>query len=214
MEKRKGETVGMETLPPVLPVRADNRGNSILVHAGLGAKDAAVTGLFFITVSNRSLNVERDLGIRDKGGKKDRVRMPTCRTENACNTKEDDMISHPDFTVISSIPDERTGKTTSTGDLAKVQRKDDFIVKILRNRVVKIHFDSYHNRVHGVSRAFGVGGRVQTLVGESPAFRLTVTIHYDNTKSLRIKQSDGKYVRFIYAEALFILTEMLEKSLL
>ena len=88
------------------------------------------------------------------------------------------------------------------------------LLKILRNRVVKIHFNSYHNRVHGVSRAFGVGGRVQTLVGEIPAFRLTVTIHYDNTKSLRIKQSDGKYVRFIYAEALFILTEMLEKSLL
>lgn len=80
------------------------------------------------------------------------------------------MISHPDFTVISTIPDERTGKTTSTGDLAKVQRKDDFIVKILRNRVVKIHFNSYHNRVHGVSHVFGVGGRVQTLVGESPAF--------------------------------------------
>ena len=56
----------METLPPVLPVRADNRGNSILVHAGLGAKDAAVTGLSFITLSNRSLNTERDLGIGDK----------------------------------------------------------------------------------------------------------------------------------------------------
>ena len=142
------------------------------------------------------------------------MRMPACRTEDTCNTKEDDMISHPDFTLISSIPDERTGKPTSTGDLAKVQRKDDFIIKILRNRVVKIHFNSYHNSVHGVSRAFGVGSRVQTLVGESPAFRLTVTIHYDNTKSLRIKQSDGKYVRFIYAETLFILKEISEKSLL
>ena len=140
--------------------------------------------------------------------------MPACCTENAGNTKEDDMISHPDFTVISSIPDERTSKTTSTGDLAKVQRKDDFIIKILRNRVVKIHFNSYHSRVHSVSHAFGVGGRVQTLVGENPAFLLTVTIHYDNTKSLRIKQSDGKYVRYIYAGTLFILTEMLEKSLL
>ena len=98
------------------------------------------------------------------------MRVSTCCTENTGNTKEDDMISHPDFTVISAIPDERAGKSTGTGNLAKVQRIDDFIIKILRNRVVKIHFNSYHNRVHGVSHAFGVGGRVQTLVGESPAF--------------------------------------------
>ena len=140
--------------------------------------------------------------------------MATCRTENTGNTKEDDVISHPDFTVVSTIPDERTSKSTSTGDLAKIQRKDDFIIKILRNRVVKIHFNSYHNRVHGRIHAYVVGDRVQTLVGESPALLLTVTIHYDNTKSLRIKQSDGSYVRYIYAETLFILTEMSEKSLL
>ena len=66
MEKRKGETVGMETLPPVLPVRTDNSGNGIFVDAGLGVKDAPVTGLSFITLSNRSLNTERDLGIGDK----------------------------------------------------------------------------------------------------------------------------------------------------
>ena len=79
------------------------------------------------------------------------------------------MLSHPDFTVVSTIPDERTGKSTSTGDLVKIQRKDDFIIKILRNRVVKIHFNSYHNRVHGRNHVYGVGGRVQTLVGADPA---------------------------------------------
>lgn len=170
MEHLKGKTVGTKTLPPVLPVRTDDRGNGIFINAGLGVKDATVTGLFFITVSDRSLNVERNLGIRNKGRKKDGVSMTACCTENAGNTKEDDVISHPDFTLISAIPDERTRKTTGTGNLAKVQRIDDFIIKILRNRVVKIHFNSYHNRVHGVSHAFGVGGRVQTLVGESPAF--------------------------------------------
>ena len=86
--------------------------------------------------------------------------MATCRTENAGNTKENDVISHPDFTVVSAIPDERTSKSTSTRDLVKVQRKDGFIIKILRNRVVKIHFNSYHNRVHGSTHVFGVGGRV------------------------------------------------------
>lgn len=80
------------------------------------------------------------------------------------------MIGHPDFTFISAIPDQRASKSTGTSDLVKVQRINDLIIKILRNRVVKIHFNSYHNRVHGVSHAFGVGGRVQTLVGENPAF--------------------------------------------
>lgn len=64
MERPKGKAVGTKAVPPVLPVRTDNRGNGIFVNAGLGVKDAAVTGLFFITVSNRSLNGERDLGIR------------------------------------------------------------------------------------------------------------------------------------------------------
>ena len=73
--------------------------------------------------------------------------MSTCGTENPGNTKEDDMVSHPEFTVISAIPDERTSETAGTGDLSKVQRIDDFIIKILRNRVVKIHFNSYHNPV-------------------------------------------------------------------
>lgn len=35
MEKRKGETVGTETLPPVLTVRTDNGGNGIFVNGGL-----------------------------------------------------------------------------------------------------------------------------------------------------------------------------------
>lgn len=152
------------------PVGTDDRGNGILVNAGLGVEDTAVTGLLLITVSDRSLNCERDLGIRDKGRKKDGMGVPACRTEDAGNPKEDDAVSHPDFTEICTIPDEGTGKSAGTRDLVKVQRIDGLIIKILRNRVVKIHFNSYHNRVHGVSRAFGVGGRVQTLVGESPAF--------------------------------------------
>ena len=40
------------------------------------------------------------------------------------------------------------------------------------------------------------------MVGEISAF-LLVTIKYDSTRSLRIKQSDGKYVRFSYAETSF-----------
>lgn len=163
--------MGTNTLLPVLAVRPDDRRNGIFVNEGLDVKDPVVTGLFFITVSDRSLNGEGDLGIGNQGGKEERMGMSACRTENAGNTKEDDMASHPDFAEISAIPDERTCKTASTGDLVKIQRKNRIIIKILRNRVVKIHFNRYHNREHGNYHVFGVGGRVQTLVGESPAFR-------------------------------------------
>ena len=59
-----------------------------------------------------------------------------------------------------------------------------------------------------------VKAEIKLWSGRFLLFYFTVTKPYDNTRGLRIKQSDGKYVRFIYAEALFILTEMLEKSLL
>ena len=59
--------------------------------------------------------------------------------------------------------------STGAGDLVKTKRMNDFIIKILRNRVAKIRFNGYHNRVHGVNHGIGVGGRVQTLVGENPA---------------------------------------------
>lgn len=61
MERPGGKAGGTETLPPVEPVRTDDRGNGIFVNAGLGVKDTAVTGLFLITVSDRSLDGERDL---------------------------------------------------------------------------------------------------------------------------------------------------------
>ena len=121
MERRERKAERTKSLLPVFPVRTDNGGNGIFVNAWLRSKDSTVTGLFFITVSNRSLNVERDLRIRNKGRKKERVGMPACCTENAGNTKEYDVIVHPDVTVISTIPDERAGKSTCTWDLAKVQ---------------------------------------------------------------------------------------------
>lgn len=43
---------------------------------------------------------------------------------------------------------------------------------------------------------------------------LLVTIKNDSTRSLRTKQSDGKYVRFFYSETSFILHEKMKISLL
>ncbi|PLT68356.1 hypothetical protein CDL26_16175 [Mediterraneibacter gnavus] len=42
---------------------------------------------------------------------------------------------------------------------------------------------------------------------ERTILNFMVTKPYDNTRGLRIKQSDGKYVRFLYAKTSFILPE-------
>lgn len=96
--------------------------------------------------------------------------MATGTAENPCNTEKDDLISHPDFTEVSAIPDQGAGMSTGTGDLVKIKGMNDLIIKILRNRVAEIRFNGYHNSVHGENHVIGVGGRVQTLVGENPAF--------------------------------------------
>ncbi len=139
----------------------------------MGGKDPAVAGLVFIAVGNGSLDRKRDLGIRDNGRKKERMGMPAGITENPCNTKKDDLVSHPDFTEVSAIPDQGAGMSTGAGDLVKIEGINDFIIKILRNRVAEIRFNGYHNREHGVNHVIGVGGRVQTLVGENPAFLIS-----------------------------------------
>ena len=59
-----------------------------------------------------------------------------------------------------------------------------------------------------------VESRSQTLVGEISAFSFQGCNEYDNTRSLRIKQSDGKYVRFGYAGTSFIVLEKQRMSLL
>ena len=66
MERRERKAERTKALLPVFPVRPDNRGNGIFINAGLGVKDASVTGLFLVTVSNGNLNAERDLRIRYK----------------------------------------------------------------------------------------------------------------------------------------------------
>lgn len=153
-------------------VRAKDGRNRIFINKGLLGKNLTITGFLFIAFGNSSLYRKWNLGIRDNGRKKKRMGMPTGRAENTCNAKKDDVISQPDFTEVSAIPDQRTGMSTGTGDLIKIKGMNDLIIKFLRNRVAEIRFNSYHNSKHGVSHVFGVGGRVQTLVGESPAFMI------------------------------------------
>lgn len=48
---------------------------------------------------------------------------------------------------------------------------------------------------------------VKLWSGRFLLFYFRATRKYDNTRSLRIKQSDGKYVRLLYAKTSFILHE-------
>ena len=59
-----------------------------------------------------------------------------------------------------------------------------------------------------------VKAEIKLRSGRFLLFYFTVTKPYDNTRGLRIKQSDGKYVRFLYAKTSFILPEKWKISLL
>lgn len=162
--------MGTEAFFPVTAVGADNGRNGIFIKKGLCSENLPVTGFVFIALCNGSLYRKGDLRIRDNGRKKERVGMSAGTAENPGNSEKNDLISHPDSAGVSAVPDQGTGMSTGAGDLVKIKRTNDFIIKILRNRVAKIRFNGYHNRVHGVNHVIDVGGRVQTLVGENPAF--------------------------------------------
>lgn len=54
-------------------------------------------------------------------------------------------------------------------------------------------------------------GRNEALVGGVPAC-FHVTKRYDTTKTPGSKQRDGKYIKFLCARGIFILTEKLKRS--
>ena len=84
------------------------------------------------------------------------------------------------------------------------------MVTILRNKVVVFYFDCYHRKGYNVKTlCHGVGAEIKLWSGRFLLF-LLVTIQYDSTRSLRIKQSDGKCVRFSYGGTSFILHEKLK----
>lgn len=61
--------------------------------------------------------------------------MPAGTAENTGNTEGNDLVGQPEFTGVTAIPDQRTGVSAGTGDLSQINRKNDIIIKFLRNRV-------------------------------------------------------------------------------
>ena len=165
-------------------------------------------------MNGRYLNVQRDLGIGDDGRKKKCMSMTTCCAIDTDQCQCDHIILQLDVSFIVTMTDQASGMPTGTRDKVQIERIYRFIIKILRNKVVIFCFDCYHRKGYSVKTlCHGVGAEIKLWTGRFLLF-LLVTIKYDSTRSLRIKQSDGKCARFSYAGTSFILHGKLKMSLL
>ena len=141
--------------------------------------------------------------------------MPARFTVYPNDRKCKNLVCKLDVPFVRTITDETTGMTTGTGNEVQVERIDRIIIKILRNKVVVFCLNCYHKHGCSVNISYvWVKAEVKLWSGRFLLFHYTVTKQYDNTRSLRIKQSDGKYIRFHYAGTSFILIEKWEISLI
>lgn len=160
------------------------------------------------------LCVQRNLGIRNQRRKKKCMSVATCCAIDTNYSQCDYFLLQLDVSFIVTITNQASGMPTGTRNKVQIERIYRFIIKILRNKVVVFCFDCYHREGHSVKTLCrGVEAEVKLWSGRFLLF-LLVTIKHNSTKSLRIKQSDGKCVRFSYAGTSFILHEKLKKSLL
>ena len=137
--------------------------------------------------------------------------MTTGRATYSYYSKNNDFVLKLHLAFIRTVKNERAGEPASTGNLVQINGIDCIIIKILRNIVVVFCFNCYHSKCHNDSDAMVMGlneAEVKLWSGRFLLFYFMVTIKHDNTRSLRIKQSDEKYVRLSYAETSFNLHEM------
>lgn len=113
---------------PVVPVRAYDGGNGIFIKELLRIKDGAVAGLRFVALDESSLDLERNLRIRDNGRKKEGMGMSAGVAENTGNAKGDNLFWQPDFACITAVPNQASGAAAGTGQLDKFNRKNDVII--------------------------------------------------------------------------------------
>lgn len=113
---------------PVVSVRADDGRNGIFIKELLRIKNGVVPTLCFIALDDSSLNLERDLRIRDNGRKKESMGMSAGVTENPGNAKGDNPVCQPDIACITAVPNQASGAAAGTGELEKFNRKNDVII--------------------------------------------------------------------------------------
>ena len=138
---------GSEALPPVLPVRAEDGGDGVLIDERLAGEDLPVSGGVFISQGNGGLDREGDLGIRDDLGKEDGMGMAAGVTKDPGDPEQEDRIPLSDLAGIASIPDKAAGMSAGTGEQGQINGRDDVIVKNLRNGVAVFCLNGYHSSV-------------------------------------------------------------------
>ena len=101
---------------PVPPVRPDDGRNGILINERMGGEDIPVPGSVFITLRDRSLNRQGNLGIGNDGRKQECMGMTAGIAEDPRHPKQKDRVSLSEFTGIAAVPDQTAGMATGTGD--------------------------------------------------------------------------------------------------
>ena len=89
---------------------------------------------------------------------------------DAGDLQGDCLVNKFDLARIAAIPDQLSGMSTCTGKGGKIKRKDDMVIKILRNRVAVFCFYCYHKQRTWCEPCCVKRDRNQTLVGEVSVF--------------------------------------------
>lgn len=114
-EGGKGKLHASEPFPPAAAVRTEDGGNGIFINERMSSEDMPVTGSILITLGNRSLDRERDLGIRYNGRKEQSMGMAAGLTEDPCYAEKKDRIPLSKPAGITSVPDEASEMAAGTG---------------------------------------------------------------------------------------------------
>ena len=99
----------------MLPVRAYDGRNGILINQVLAGEDILVSGPVLIALCNGSLNRQGNLGIGDNQRKHECMRMATGLAENPCNPEQKNRIFLSKPAAITSIPDKAAGMAAGAG---------------------------------------------------------------------------------------------------
>lgn len=114
-EGGKAQLCGNKAFAPVMPVRAYDGRNGILVNQGLAGEDVPVSGTVLITLYNGGLDRQGNLGIRDDRRKHECVGMAAGLTEDPGDPEQKDGISLSNLAGIPSIPDKTAEMAAGTG---------------------------------------------------------------------------------------------------
>ena len=99
----------------MMPIRAYDGRNGILIDQRLTGEDIPVPGTIFISLYNGGLDRQRYLGIRNDRRKQERVGMAAGLAEDPGNPEDKEGIPLSDFPEITSVPDKTSEMAAGTG---------------------------------------------------------------------------------------------------